>query len=99
MKPLLLVRMAALFWVPAWCLFFVTAPVSGDTLVYFGTYTGKKSKGIYVSRLDETTGRLSPATLAAETTSPSFVAVHPNGRFLYAVNEISRFDGKPAGSV
>ena len=78
---------------------FQAAPARGDTLVYFGTYTGKKSKGIYVSHLDQATGRLSPATLAAETTSPSFLAAHPSGRFLYAVNEINRLDGKPGGSV
>ena len=30
-------------------------------LVYFGTYTGGKSKGIYISRFDPTTGRLTCA--------------------------------------
>src|SRR5436190_16364908 len=73
-----------------------TAP---ETLVFFGTYTAKKSKGIYSSRLNLTTGRLSEAQLAAETPSPSFVAIHPSGRFLYAVNEVNQFKDKPAGSV
>jgi len=67
--------------------------------VYFGTYTGAKSKGIYVARFDASTGKLAPAQLAAEIPSPSFLAVHPGNRFLYAVNEVSKFDGKPAGSV
>src|SRR5262245_58800543 len=58
----------------------------GDTIVYFGTYTGGKSKGIYVSNLSAS-GRLSAPELAAETSNPSFLAVHPSGRFLYAVNE------------
>ena len=56
-------------------------------LVWFGTYTGAESKGIYVARFDSKTGRLSPPTLAAESPNPSFLAVHPNGRFLYAVAE------------
>ena len=56
-------------------------------LVYFGTYTGAKSKGIYVSRFDAGSGKLEPLALAAEIVSPSFVALHPNGRFLYAVSE------------
>lgn len=74
-------------------------PDAGDYLVYFGTYTGPKSKGIYVSRLDPATGRLTSPELAAESTSPSFLAVHPTGQSLYAVNEVGTFDGKPGGSV
>src|SRR5579864_5411733 len=56
-------------------------------LVYFGTYTGEKSKGVYVSEFDARTGKLAPLTVAAELPNPSFVAPHPNGRFLYAVSE------------
>ena len=37
--------------------------------------------------------------LAVETENPSFLAVHPNQRFLYAVNEVSRYEGSEAGSV
>jgi 6-phosphogluconolactonase len=70
-----------------------------EMLVYFGTYTGAKSKGIYVSRLDLQTGKLTPAELAAETKSPSFLAIHPSRRFLYAVGEVADFGGKRAGSV
>jgi 6-phosphogluconolactonase len=70
----------------------------GDLLVYFGTYTGKTSQGVYVSRLDRS-GALSAPRLAAETPNPSFLAVHPTQRFLYAVNETSTFDGKPGGAV
>ena len=57
--------------------------------VYFGTYTGAQSKGIYHSTLDLATGQLSPPQLAAEIKSPSFVAIHPSRKFLYAVSEIS----------
>src|SRR5687768_12325655 len=60
-------------------------------LVYVGTYTNAKSKGIYRLELDTATGSLSPASLAAETPSPSFLAIHPNRRYLYAVNEIGSF--------
>ena len=55
--------------------------------VYLGTYTGKQSKGIYQCELNLKDGSLSAATLAAETSSPSFLALHPNKKFLYAVNE------------
>ena len=56
-------------------------------LVYFGTYTGEKSKGIYVAQFDPTSGKIGPLSLAAEVANPSFVAPHPNRRFLYAVSE------------
>jgi 6-phosphogluconolactonase len=59
----------------------------GEYLAYVGTYTGKKSQGIYVYRFQAATGRVTPLGLAAESVSPSFLAVHSNGRFLYAVNE------------
>jgi len=70
-----------------------------EFLVYVGTYTGPKSKGIYVSRLDIASGKLTAPELAAETASPSFLAVHPNRRFLYAVGEINNFAGKKSGAV
>jgi len=78
---------------------FVSSAVADECLVYLGTYTGPKSKGIYVSRLDRRKGELSVPDLAAETKSPSFLAIHPNGKFLYAVGEIDNFGGKKAGSI
>src|SRR4029450_9463747 len=72
---------------------------SGDIFVYFGTYTGEKSKGVYVSRLDLASGALSRPELVGETASPSFLAVHPSQNFLYAINEIADFQGKASGSV
>ncbi len=72
---------------------------AGEFLVYFGTYTGAKSKGIYVSRFDPATGRLSAPELAAATRNPSFLALHPNGDFLYAVGEVDNANGKPGGTV
>jgi 6-phosphogluconolactonase len=83
---------------------FAQATVGGpaDWIMYVGTYTKAPSKGIYAYRFQGATGEVTPlgaAGLAAETENPSFLAVHPNQRFLYAVNEVSRFEGKDAGSV
>ena len=69
---------------------FASDAVAGDRwLVYFGCYTNEKtgSKGIYVSRFDSAAGVLEEPALAVETGSPSFLALHPNGKFLYAVGE------------
>jgi 6-phosphogluconolactonase len=77
------------------------AQVTGDRelLVYIGTYTGEKSRGIHVSRLNLSSGELTPPELAAEIPNPSFLAAHPTGNFLYAVNEVSTFEGQPGGAV
>jgi 6-phosphogluconolactonase len=74
---------------------------AGDFYMYFGTYTGFRfvshsatvgvgeshSKGIYVSRFHAATGEVSEPELAAEIANPSFLTIHPNHRFLYAVSE------------
>jgi 6-phosphogluconolactonase len=70
--------------------------------VYVGTYTaeaGSTSKGIYAYRFDSDTGKLTSIGIAAETTNPSFLAVHPNHRFLYAVNETGNYRGQKSGAV
>ncbi len=67
--------------------------------VYVGTYTSGKSKGIYLMELDLSTGALSAPELAAEVSNPSFLAIHPSRKFLYAVGEMNTFDGKKSGAV
>ena len=79
-------------------------PAAGKQyFVYWGTYTTSlprfangESKGIYVSRLNSETGKLSTPELAAETKSPSYLAVHPSRHFLYAVNELGADDSETA---
>jgi len=75
------------------------AASKGEYIAYIGTYTGKQSKGIYAFRFDASTGKLTPLGLAAESTGPSFLAVHPNRRFLYAVSEVNEFGGQKGGAV
>jgi 6-phosphogluconolactonase len=74
-------------------------PPAGEVLVYIGTYTGAKSRGIYLARLDLATGRLSAPELTAESENPSFLALHPDRALLFAANEIGTFEGQKAGSV
>jgi len=76
-------------------------PEKGKYLFYVGTYTesGSKSKGIYAYRYDAATQEITSLGLAAETTNPSWLALHPNGRFLYAVNEVQNYQGPNSGGV
>jgi len=75
------------------------------TLVYAGTYTGAKSKGIYLYRLQTQNSEVSqnillvPLGLAVETTNPSFIELDLKRRLLFCVNEVDMFDGKPGGAV
>jgi 6-phosphogluconolactonase len=75
-------------------------------IAYVGTYTTAgdwrgeiTSKGIYALHYDATTGKLASPELAAESGDPSFVAVHPNGKYLYAVNELGNYEGPNSGSI
>jgi 6-phosphogluconolactonase len=80
---------------------------SKDTLVYVGTYTGAKSqsKGIYLFKLQPGTPEASdsatlvPLGLAGETRNPSYLDIDAQRRFLFAVNEVDEFEGKPTGAV
>lgn len=75
-------------------LFFVTqisspaaTPAPGVERFYIGTYTSSGSLGIYQSSLNLGTGAFGATNLAATSSNPSFVALTPNRKFLYAVNE------------
>src|SRR6266496_16456 len=72
---------------------------SKSYLLYVGTYTDAGSKGIYAYRYDAESGKLSSLGLAAETASPSFLAVAPGHEFLYAVNEVHDYKGQSSGGV
>jgi len=82
-----LLRIAA-----AGALFALSLPASArEIYVFIGTYTNALSQGIYVSRLDAATGRLSAPELAAATPSPCYLAVSADQKFLYAANSVKDF--------
>ena len=95
----LLLGLAALLTVLAFVVPLAAQSGAGGTLVFIGTYTSPASKGIYVSRLDPSTGTLVAPILAAEGRNPSFLAASADGRFLYAVSEVDAVGGKPGGAV
>src|SRR5262245_39854342 len=77
---------------------FAAAP-AGGVRVYVGTYTSGESKGIYRLVLDLATGALTPEGEPAAAENPSFLALHPGGRFLYAVNETGESRADADGGV
>ena len=68
---------------------------SDKVLAYVGTYTGSgnNGEGIYPFEMNPQTGALSHRRLVARTASPSWIAIHPSKRYLYAINEVSDFRG------
>ena len=79
-------------------------------LVLVGTYTepilfgtGKilqgKGEGIYACRFDESSGALEPIGATTGVANPSYLALDASERFLYAVNELKSWEGKPTGTV
>jgi 6-phosphogluconolactonase len=67
--------------------FLSLAANAGDSyFVYFGTYTASVSKGIYAARFDPGSGKVEMLGAVAEAANPSFLAIRPDHRFLYAVN-------------
>ena len=58
-----------------------------EILVYVGTYTRSWSEGIYVYRLDLSSGALRCVSKVTGVENPSFLALHPHGAYLYSVNE------------
>jgi 6-phosphogluconolactonase len=75
------------------------ATSTGGEMLFVGTGTATGSKGIYAYNFDSASGGLTQLGLAAEAPTPSFLALSPNGKFLFAVNEIDSYQGKKTGAV
>ncbi len=61
--------------------------------VYVGTYTTPpmgRAEGLYVYRLDPASGALAPVQTVPGVVNPSFLALDPQERFLFAVNEVEQ---------
>jgi 6-phosphogluconolactonase len=75
---------------------------SKNPVLFVGTYTeheGSQSKGIYVYRMDPSTGQLSFEREVKGVRNPSYLEFHPEKNFLYAINEVQSFAGEEAGGV
>lgn len=75
-----------------------TATAADDLWVLVGTYTRGNDGGIHVLKFDPETAKLTKHGVAS-IDNPSFVAVHPSGKFVYSVAEVATFDGKRGGAV
>jgi len=68
-------------------------------ILYVGTYTNGIANGIFVFRFNDQTGRLVNMKRPALSNNPSFLAISPNKKFLYAVSELDSVDANESGGV
>jgi 6-phosphogluconolactonase len=69
-------------------------------LLYVGTYTeGARRDGIYLVHMDRRSGELKQVGAVDAGANPSYLAIHPNGHVLYAVNEVEKYNGRATGAV
>lgn len=76
-----------------------TAALQDSRLLLAGTQTGASSKGIYAFQWDPAGGELKELGLAGESDNPTFIALSPDGKHLYAANEIDTFESAKTGSI
>lgn len=67
---------------------------SSRYIVYVGTYTQTESEGIYRLEFNAETGALKRLEGVTVIENPSFLGIHPNQKYLYAVSEINEYQGK-----
>ncbi|HTY82630.1 MAG TPA: lactonase family protein [Silvibacterium sp.] len=77
----------------------VMAEHGGESTLFVGTQTKETSKGIYAYRWDAAKGEIELIGLAAETENPTFLALSPDAKYLYAANEVDSFQGQKGGGV
>lgn len=74
-------------------------PALQELIIFVGTYTSGKSEGIYTYRMNLSSGELKHLNTVKGVVNPSFLATDRQRRYLYAVNEVTEFAGKPGGAV
>ncbi|MDB4728393.1 lactonase family protein [Saprospiraceae bacterium] len=79
--------------------------IEKSELLFVGTYTRKeghvdgKANGIYILKMNTETGELTAVDTITNQINPSYLTIHPNGKYLYAVNEIADANPEHIGTV
>ena len=76
-----------------------TSAAPTRALVCFGSYSTPDKESVHLFQLNLQDGSLKKLTAVDGLTNPSFLKIHPTGKYLYTVNEVSTFDGKKSGGV
>ena len=68
-------------------------------LVCIGSYSKADKESIHLFQLNLNDGSINKIGAIGGLINPSFLKIHQNGKFLYAVNEVGDFQGKKSGGV
>ena len=74
-------------------------PSNSSLLVFASGYASADQAGIHAYLFDEARGALMPHGTFAGILNPSFICIHPNGRWLYAVSETGQSSDGISGGV
>jgi 6-phosphogluconolactonase (cycloisomerase 2 family) len=74
---------------------------SGDVIAYVGAATSvpRNTGGIYSYYVNQSDGTLTPKGALTNILNPNYLVIHPNKKWMYAVNSIANFAGTTSGSV
>ena len=79
------------------------SPQNGkEQVIFVGTYTEPEqstSEGLYVYGMEPDSGELTLKKAVKNLRNPSYLAIHPQTGYVYAVDEQGTFEGKPGGGV
>src|SRR5687768_10614459 len=74
---------------------------AGDVIAYVGAATSvsRNTGGIYSYHVNQSDGSLTAIRALTNIANPNYLVIHPNKKYMYAVNSIANFAGTPNGSV
>ncbi len=88
------------FLISIFCLFLLYNQAEAKKhILYVGTYTKGATEGIFVYKFNDQTGRLVNMKKPTVSNNPSFLAISPNKKFLYAVGEVDNLDANQSGGI
>jgi len=68
-------------------------------LVCVGSYSASNKESVHLFQLNLKDGSINKISAISGLLNPSFLKIHPNGKFIYAVNEVGEFQGKKSGGI
>src|SRR5690242_13921720 len=88
-----------LFLIIATNLFLTTNAQEKKEILYVGTFSTRGSQGVYAFTFNRAKRTLTPLQTIPSLESPSYLEIHPSGKFLYSVNRGKADAADNGGSV
>lgn len=79
--------------------------IENSSFLFVGTYTRKeghvdgKAEGIYILKMNNKTGELTAVDTIRNQVNPSYLTIHPNGKYIYVANELADASPENIGTI